>query len=277
MSDWDGRQVRRVLKHWYELDHHFNRLTFNDLKYTEQLYFRLSYLTSREQQLLAKLFYHPRRRQFNLVDVARHHRWDYLKLDYAVHKLERKLMVTRSAPNQSLTVVQNLQMRRLADAFHGLFKILRPKLAKYPQLIYLNSLSDEDFGTCRRWSVSRVRRSLRLWYRYDHRVHHYRRRSVADARQLLCRLTYLPTVSYRILRQYYYYPTGRQRRRVRSEHLVHRDQITLSTLLITRRRSLQALQKPKEFPKIRVSSDEKWQLDSDRQDVRAICRANLVH
>ncbi|XIF19947.1 MAG: hypothetical protein AJITA_00660 [Acetilactobacillus jinshanensis] len=100
-KNWSGRRVRQVLKHWYYLDHNFGRLTLNDLKYMEQFYFRMSYLTRHDQRLLAKLFYYPRDRQPRLTDVVRSHRLNYLKFNYAVHKPERKLKKYRQSPNLS--------------------------------------------------------------------------------------------------------------------------------------------------------------------------------
>lgn len=269
-KNWNGRQVRHVLKAWYNLDHHFDRLTLNGLKYMEQFYFRMSYLSPKEQALLAELFYHPMEQQPRLTEVVKAKDLDYLKFNYAVHKLERKLMKYRQSPNLSKSMVGTLQFRQLADAFHSIINVLQKKFTKYPQIKRLDQADDEDFGMYKEWSRNKVERVLSSWCRVVKRPPKHQQCQISLVRQLIFRLSYLPKVNYMILRQYYYYPTRQQQRAIHSEHLAQDDNIYLGTLLLHRLHGLEALRQPRYLPKMSFTDDERWQIHNDRQTIRAI-------
>lgn len=267
-QQWNARQVRQVLENWWRFDHKLAQLSYPELRCSAQLDYRLTYLTPGERNFLKDCFYHQ---GITLNSVTEHLKISKDQLLYRLHRLETKLGRFQSGPNSSVSNLQAIQERRLRDGFHSIFQILGLKIQHYDRLKKLNQTSPYTCSEAKNWPFRTCLAQLKRWYSGEHATDDKHVSEVESARQIETRISYLKPNLQQVLRLYFDHSKA-YRLKLRSEHLAQDLEINLEDLLKRRLKAIRELTPARQFPKIEITADEKWQLANDQQDIQSIVK-----
>lgn len=101
---WSAAQVKRVLGlGWYKYEHHFDELSDEDILKARQFYYRLSYLSNEERDLLKAHYYNDYQLLTEVPkDSAMAVKYGMSSKDYRIKRaaIESKLKAYRATPKE---------------------------------------------------------------------------------------------------------------------------------------------------------------------------------